>query len=102
MTKKPIYNALAAFAYIVAVVLLINWAMYNDVLVTSSLLMPIMILSLFVLSAAVMAYLFLYQPIMLYLEGKKKDAVDLFIKTLLIFAILPLGIFLLSFFHILG
>jgi hypothetical protein len=101
MTKKPIYNALVAFAYIVAVVFLMNWAGNNDILETS-LLMPIMVLSLFVLSAAVMAYLFLYQPIMLYLDGKKKDAVNLFTKTLLIFAILPLGIFLLYFFNILG
>jgi hypothetical protein len=101
MTKKPIYNALVAFAYIVAVVFLMNWAGNNDILETS-LLMPIMVLSLFVLSAAVMAYLFLYQPIMLYLDGKKKDAVNLFTKTLLIFAILPLSIFLLYFFNILG
>jgi hypothetical protein len=101
MTKKPLYNALAAFLYIVGIVLLMNWAGNNDILETS-LLMPIMMLSLFTLSAAVMAYLFLYQPLMLYLEGKKKDAVNLFIKTLLIFAILPLSIFLLYFFNILG
>ncbi|MFA7627988.1 MAG: hypothetical protein WCY37_01015 [Candidatus Dojkabacteria bacterium] len=101
MTKKPLYNALAAFLYIVSIVLLMNWAGNNDILETS-LLMPIMMLSLFTLSAAVMAYLFLYQPLMLYLEGKKKDAVNLFIKTLLIFAILPLSIFLLYFFNILS
>jgi hypothetical protein len=101
MTKKPLYNALAAFLYIVGIVLLMNWAGNNDILETS-LLMPIMMLSLFTLSAAVMAYLFLYQPLMLYLEGKKKDAVNLFIKTLLIFAIMPLSIFLLYFFNILG
>jgi hypothetical protein len=101
MTKKPLYNALAAFAYIVAVVFIVNWAGNNDVLETS-LLMPVMMLSLFTLSAAVMAYLFLYQPLMLYLEGKKEDAVNLFIKTLLIFAIMPLSIFMLYFFNILG
>jgi hypothetical protein len=101
MTKKPLYNALAAFLYIVGIVLLMNWAGNNDILETS-LLMPIMMLSLFTLSAAVMAYLFLYQPLMLYLEGKKKDAVNLFIKTLLIFSIIPLSIFLLYFFNILG
>jgi hypothetical protein len=101
MTKKPLYNALAAFAYIVAVVFIVNWAGNNDILETS-LFMPIMMLSLFTLSAAVMAYLFLYQPLMLYLEGKKEDAVNLFIKTLLIFAIMPLSIFMLYFFNILG
>jgi hypothetical protein len=101
MTKKPLYNALAAFLYIVGIVLLMNWAGNNDILETS-LLMPIMMLSLFTLSAAVMAYLFLYQPLMLYLEGKKEDAVNLFIKTLLIFAIMPFSIFMLYFFNILG
>ncbi len=101
MTKKPIYNALVAFIYIVAIVFIVNWAGNNEILETS-LLMPIMMLSLFVLSAAVMAYLFLYQPVMLYLDGKKKDAVSLFMKTLLIFAMLPLSIFLLYFFDILG
>ena len=101
MTKNPIYNALAAFIYIVAIVFIVNWAGNNEILETS-LLMPIMILSLFVLSTAVMAYLFLYQPVILYMDGKKKDAVNLFIKTLLIFAILPLTIFLLYFFNILG
>jgi hypothetical protein len=101
MTKKPLYNALAAFLYIVAIVLLMNWAGNNDILETS-LFMPIMMLSLFTLSAAVMAYLFLYQPLMLYLEGKKEDAVNLFIKTLLIFAIMPFSIFMLYFFNILG
>jgi hypothetical protein len=101
MTKNPLYNALAAFLYIVCIVLLMNWAGNNDILETS-LFMPIMMLSLFTLSAAVMAYLFLYQPLMLYLEGKKKEAINLFIKTLIIFAILPLSIFLLYFFNILG
>jgi hypothetical protein len=101
MTKKPLYNALAAFLYIVGIVLLMNWAGNNDILETS-LFMPIMMLSLFTLSAAVMAYLFLYQPLMLYLEGKKEDAVNLFIKTLLIFAIMPFSIFMLYFFNILG
>ncbi len=45
MTKKPLYNALAAFLYIVGIVLLMNWAGNNDILETS-LLMPIMMLSL--------------------------------------------------------
>lgn len=101
MTKNPFCNALAAFLYIVSVVLLMNWAGNNDVLETS-LLMPIMMLSLFVLSALAMAYFLLYQPIMLYLEKKKKEAVQLFVKTLIIFAIMPISIFILYFFNILG
>ncbi len=38
-------------------------------------------------SAASMGYLFLYQPLQLYLEGEKKKSVDLFLKTLGVFAV---------------
>jgi hypothetical protein len=47
--------------------------------------MPIIMLSLFTLSAAVMAFIFGYQPLLLFLEDKKKDAVSLFLKTVAIF-----------------
>ncbi|MFA5025319.1 MAG: hypothetical protein WC503_02340 [Candidatus Shapirobacteria bacterium] len=47
---------------------------------------PIVFLSLLTLSVAVMAFLFFYQPLMLFIEGKKKDAVSLFVKTVGIFA----------------
>jgi hypothetical protein len=52
-----------------------------------SIFIPIAMLSLFVFSAATMSYLFMYEPLQLFLEGKKKDAVNLFIKTLFVFAI---------------
>jgi len=38
-------------------------------------------LSLFTLSAAVMGYLFAAEPIMMYLDGKKKEAVNFFFTT---------------------
>lgn len=48
---------------------------------------PIAIISLFTLSAAVMAYIFLYQPFQLYFDNHKKAAIDLFLKTLMIFGV---------------
>lgn len=51
---------------------------------------PIVVLSLLTLSVAVMAFLFFYQPLMLFIEGKKKEAVDLFAKTVGIFAALTI------------
>jgi len=33
-----------------------------------------------------MAFLFFYQPLQLFIEGKKKDEVNLFVKTVSIFA----------------
>jgi hypothetical protein len=84
MTKNPIYNALAALAYIVAVSLFMFYGTQNlpkeDTVVA-----PIAALSLFTLSAAVMAYIFFYNPVLLFLEGKKKDALDLFLKTVGVF-----------------
>jgi len=51
-------------------------------------LAPVVFLSLLTLSVAVMAFLFFYQPVMLFIEGKKKEAVNFFVKTVGIFAIL--------------
>jgi len=94
MSKNPIYNAIAALIYIVLIVLLINSVTRIDAL-EASLLMPILMISLFTLSAAVMGYIFCYQPLRLYLDGKKEEAVKLFLKTVGIFAIVPVIISLL-------
>ena len=94
MTKNPLYNALFAFTYIVLVVLLMNFASKVED-PSGSIIAPVMMISLFTLSAAVMAYIFLYQPIMLYLDDEKKDGVKLFIQTVAIFASLTLIPFLL-------
>jgi len=34
-----------------------------------------------------MAYIFLYQPVQLFIDGKKKQAVNLFVRTVGIFAV---------------
>ena len=85
MTKNPFINALGAVAYIVLVASTMfyvsNHAQHNV-----SIMVPIMVLSLFTLSAAVMGYIFLAQPVQLYLGGKKKQAINLFLKTVGIFA----------------
>jgi hypothetical protein len=88
MTKNPYLNALFAALYIVFIVTLIT---YGPVLVRQkpdTILAPIAALSLFVLSAAFMGYVFFLQPILLYIEGQKREAVELFTKTLAIFAVI--------------
>jgi hypothetical protein len=84
MTKNPYLNALAAGAYIVLVALVMQYGLMpaepSHVLV-----IPIIMLSLFTLSAAVMGFLFLSQPIQLYLDGKKKEALTFFLQTVLAF-----------------
>lgn len=85
MTKNPIINAASATLYITAVALLM---FYGKTLfgTKDTILTPIAVLSLFSLSAAMMAYFFLYQPLMLFLDGHKKQAINLFLKTTAVFA----------------
>jgi hypothetical protein len=100
MTKNPFYNAFAALIYIVAIVFALNFIADREVNTgIAQFITPIMMLSMFTLSAAVMGYVFCYQPLRLYLDGKKESAVKLFLKTIAVFAIAPFIIFLL---YILG
>jgi hypothetical protein len=64
---------------------------------TNDFIMPIIMLSLLVLSVAVMAYIFGYQPLVLFLDNKKKEAISLFLKTVGIFGGITLGVILLYF-----
>ena len=87
MTKNPFINAVSASAYIIIVALVMNYA-ERFASHPDTILAPIAFLSLFTLSAAMMGYLFLYQPAQLFLEGDKKGGAALFVKTLAIFAVL--------------
>lgn len=51
---------------------------------------PVVALSVFVLSAAVMGYLFVGETLQLYLNGEKKQAVSFFASTVLCFAVLTI------------
>jgi len=44
-----------------------------------------------------MGYLFLYQPFIFYFDGKKKQALDLFFQTLLIFGGITIAVFIFLF-----
>jgi hypothetical protein len=88
MTKNPFINAVLASVYIMGLVLLLqnivdrpNEGAGDDII-----LIPIVMLSLFTLSAAVMGYLFLSEPIQLFLDGKRKEAINFFLSTVLTFA----------------
>lgn len=85
MSKNPILNALAAALYIgiVSSVMFYGQPLIDPV---DNVLMPITMLSLLSLSAAVMAYIFFYQPVLMYLEGQKTDAVRLGVHTVGAFA----------------
>lgn len=89
MSKNPFANGLVAFIYIVLVASIMNFgartAPHPNII-----LIPIAIISLFTLSAAVMGYIFCFQPIQLYFDGKKKQAVNLFLKTVAFFGVITL------------
>ncbi len=85
MTKNPLINALAALVYIT----LVATIMFNGNKMAGpdkSIIVPMAIMSLFSLSAAIMSYIFGSEPLQLYLDGKRKEAVKLFLQTVAIFA----------------
>lgn len=88
MTKNPYINALAAGAYIIFIVLLLSFgpAFVRDE--PDTIFAPIAMLSLLVLSVAFMGYTFFLQPILMFLEGQKREAVELVTKTIVTFATL--------------
>jgi len=95
MTKKPLYNALAAITYIITIVVTINFIdEFETNIGTAQFVMPIVMLSMFTLSAAIMAYIFCYQPLRLFLEKKQEEAIKLFLNTVGIFAVIIVAIVL--------
>ncbi len=96
MTKNPFINAFAVLLYIVLIASVMFYGTKN-LGPADSFIAPIAMISLFTLSAAVMGYLFLFKPVILYFDNKKKEAIDLFLKTLVIFGGITVVILLLLF-----
>lgn len=86
MSKNPVINALSASAYIILVVTVMTFVTQPLKNKPDTFFAPITFLSVLTLSVAVMAFLFFYQPLLLFIDGKKKEAVNLFVKTVGIFA----------------
>jgi hypothetical protein len=86
MTKNPFYNALSAIVYIAIIVTLVFFAPTIIKIEKESVFIPIGMLSLFVLSAAVMACLFFYRPVIMLLDGERDKALKLLLQTIGIFA----------------
>ena len=88
MSKNPFINALTASVYIVLVVSVMTFVTQPLSNKPDTFFAPITFLSVLTLSVAVMAYLFFYQPLQLFITGKKKEAVDLFVKTVSVFGVI--------------
>ncbi len=85
MKSNPVLNALGATAYIGLVVLFLRFIESIRSDTPDTYLDGMGFVSLFVFSAAIMAFLFFCQPTLLLFENKKKEALSYFFKTLGIF-----------------
>jgi len=97
MTKNPYLNAIIAGVYIVFVVLLITYGPTYVRDKPDTILAPMALLSLLVLSVAFMGYTFLFQPALMYLDGQKREAIELFTRTLVTFAGITAAVVLIAF-----
>lgn len=84
--KKPFLHALTAALYIGGIVLAASTIGGALKAKPDTIIIPMTMLSLFVLSAAVMGFLFVYEPVRLLIENKKREALVFFGKTVVFFA----------------
>jgi len=98
---KSLLAGLGVFAYISLFVLFISSAegMFGaDLERTAPYIIPVFMLTLFVISATVTGLLVLYKPITLYMEGMKKEAFTLLLCTIgwLVVLLLITGAYMIS------
>lgn len=84
--KKPFLHALTAALYIVVIVLVVQVVGFALQDQNETIIIPMTMLSLFVLSAAVMGFLFLSEPLYLLAENRKQEAIVFFAKVVGFFA----------------
>lgn len=90
--KSPYLNACAASAYIVFIVLFITGGAPSFLEpFEQTPAIPVIMLSLLVFSVALMGYLFFYRPLELFLDGKRQEAAQFFLKTIATFALIGIG-----------
>ena len=86
MIKNPYLNAFMALGYIALLVLIMNQTSSISAHAPDTILAPVTILSLFVLSASIMGILFVYEPLRLFLENQKQQSLSFLLKTVGTFA----------------
>lgn len=93
MSTNPHINALFATGYILLVVSGIRLVgVYAGDKPDNEFLAPVIMLSLLVLSASIMAFIFFYRPLLLLLDGKRIEALGFFMRTVGTFAAVTIGI----------
>lgn len=94
--RKPFLYSLAAALYIVCLVSIMS-SVSSFMPKEDNIFMPMVALSLLVLSVLIMGFLFLSEPIKLYLENQRKEALSFFTKTIASFACFVLIFIILTF-----
>ncbi len=97
MSKNPIINAFSASAYIFLVASIIRFVSQTHKNKPDTFFAPVAFLTLLTFSATVMAFLFFYQPFQLFIAGKKKEAVNLFVQTVGVFGVITVIVWTLLF-----
>jgi hypothetical protein len=82
LVKTSVISAIVAALYITVVAVLMSNMDKIFAKVDSEVIGAIAVLLLFVVSAAIMGFIVLGRPIMLYLDGLKKEALKLFYLTI--------------------
>ncbi|MFA5857333.1 MAG: hypothetical protein WC867_08275 [Candidatus Pacearchaeota archaeon] len=91
--KRALIDAIGTTSYIILIVLFISslevFSSKKDIII-----IPMAMLLLFVCSAAITGFLVFGKPVMLYIDGKKKEAVSLLVYTLGILFLITLVFFI--------
>lgn len=93
--KSALINSISTTIYVILIASFIYFGGQSFLEGDQFVLIPIAMLMLFVFSVAFTGFLILGKPLTWYLNGKKKEAIKLFLYTLGIFLILTVIIFVL-------
>ena len=84
--QKPFLYASGAALYIIFIVFVVQTVSSLLESQNGTIIIPMTMLSLFVLSAAIMGFLFLSEPLYLLTKNRKREAIFFFAKVVGIFA----------------
>lgn len=88
--RNAFLNALGTAFYIIAVGFFMYYGSMVKIGRTNTILVPITLLLLLVLSAAITGFLIFGKPALMYIDGKKKEAISLLVHTLVFFSVITL------------
>ena len=95
--KNPYLNAICASAYIGVVGTFMHYMEKGYANTPDKWFSGIAFISLVTLSVATMGFFFVVNPLRMYLDGHKEQAVQFFLKTLGTFAAITIAIFIFLF-----